>query len=421
MPHHRPPPSRSVAVGTNPERTRSHNRRVVLETVRQHGLLGRSDIAALTRLTAQAVSNIVAELVEEGFLVEQGRRRTARGQPPVELAVNPDGGMTAGMEIATDHVTTVLVDLAGKIRAQRSARLDDVTVAGVQRLAAAELAQARAANGLPRRLLGCGVVMPGPFEVEGMNSVGASPLPGWAGQDAGQLLTDALGTPVTIENDATAAAVGEHLHGLGRNLRHFCQVYFGAGLGLGVIIAGQPYRGAFGNAGEIGHIPVVRGGLACACGGQGCLERYASVHALAETLRAAGIADTGPDEIARLHAQGHPALLGWITEAAGLLAPVVAMLENLFDPETVILGGSMPDGVIDSLISAMSPLPISVANRRGRTIARVQRGATGRLTAALGAAALPLLDTMTAKLDRVAVVQDNMSAEGGVAPPDPAR
>lgn len=67
MPHRPVPPSRSVAVGTNPERTRSHNRRVVLETVRQHGQLGRSDIAVLTRLTAQAVSNIVAELVEEGF------------------------------------------------------------------------------------------------------------------------------------------------------------------------------------------------------------------------------------------------------------------------------------------------------------------------------------------------------------------
>ncbi|HEY5796946.1 MAG TPA: ROK family protein [Bosea sp. (in: a-proteobacteria)] len=411
-PPYSPPPSRSVAVGTNPERTRSHNRRVVLETVRQHGLLGRSDIAALTRLTAQAVSNIVAELVEEGFLVEQGRRRTARGQPPMELAVNPDGGMTAGMEIATDHITTVLVDLAGKIRAQRIARLDDVTIKGVQRLAAAELEQARGAVGLPKRLLGCGVVMPGPFEVEGMNSVGSSPLPGWVGQDAEQLLTDALGTPVTIENDATAAAVGEHLHGLGRNLRHFCQIYFGTGLGLGVIVAGQPYRGAFGNAGEIGHIPVVRGGLACACGGQGCLERYASIHALTETLRAAGIADAGPDEIARLHGQGHPALLGWIAEAAGLLAPVVAMLENLFDPETVILGGGMPDGVIDALIAAMSPLPISVANRRGRTIARVQRGATGRLTAALGAAALPLLDTMTAKLDRVAVVHDEATTEG---------
>jgi predicted NBD/HSP70 family sugar kinase len=387
----------------------------VLETVRQHGLLGRSDIAALTRLTAQAVSNIVAELVEEGFLMEQGRRRTARGQPPVELAVNPAGGMTAGMEIATDHITTVLVDLTGQVRAQRIVPLGDATIEGAWRLAATELARARSAAGLPKRLLGCGVVMPGPFEVESMTSVSSSPLHGWAGRDAEQLLTDALGAPVTIENDATAAAVGEHLHGLGRNLRHFCQVYFGKGLGLGVIVAGQPNRGAFGNAGEIGHIPVVRGGLACACGGTGCLERYASIHALTERLHAAGIANAGPDEITRLHGQGHPALLGWIAEAAALLAPVVAMLENLFDPETVILGGGMPDGVIDALIAAMSPLPISVANRPGRTIPRVQRGATGRLTAALGAAALPLLDTMAPKLDRVAVVQDETTA-GGRAP-----
>ena len=413
MPHRSVPPSRSVAVGTNPERTRSHNRRVVLETVRQHGQLGRSDIAVLTKLTAQAVSNIVAELVEEGFLTELGRRRTARGQPPVEFAVNPEGGMTAGMEIAADHVTTVLVDLAGRIRAQRIAPRADTTVAGVQKTAAAELVAVRREAGLPERLLGCGVVMPGPFEIEGMNSVGTSPLPGWAGQDAAQLLQDALNTPVVIENDANAAAVGEHLHGLGRNLRHFCQIYFGAGLGLGVIVAGQPYRGAFGNAGEIGHIPVVRDGRPCACGGHGCLERHASFHALAETLSEAGIAGAGPEEVARLHAQGHPALAGWIAEAAGLLAPVVTMLENLFDPETVILGGEMPDTVIDALIAAMAPLPISVANRPGRTIPRVQRGGTGRLTAALGAAALPLLDTMTPKLDRVSLIPDASASASG--------
>lgn len=410
MPHRQPPPSRSAAVGTNPERTRSHNRRVVLETVRQHGQLGRSDIAVLTRLTAQAVSNIVAELVAEGFLTELGRRRTARGQPPVEFAVNPDGGMTAGMEIAADHVTTVLVDLVGRVRAQRIVPLADLTVSGVQRLAASELAEVQRAAGLPLRLLGCGVVMPGPFEIEGMSSVGMSPLPGWAGQDAAQLLSAALNAPVVIENDATAAAVGEHLHGLGRNLRHFCQIYFGAGLGLGVIVGGQPYRGAFGNAGEIGHIPVVRDGRACACGGHGCLERYASVHALVETLREAGIAEAGPDEIVRLHREGNPTLSRWIAEVAGLLAPVVAMLENLFDPETIILGGDMPDGVVDAMIAAMSPLPISVANRARRQIPRVQRGATGRLTAALGAAALPLLDTMTPKLDRTSLTAESETA-----------
>jgi len=406
MPHRRTSPARSVAIGTNPERTRSHNRRVVLETVRQHGGLGRSDIAVLTRLTAQAVSNIVAELVEEGFLIEQGRRRTARGQPPMELAVNPDGGMTAGMEIAADHITTVLVDLAGVVRAQRIVALVDTGLEAVQALARSELALARAGSDLPRRLLGCGVVMPGPFEIDGMRAVGATPLPGWAGHDVVRLLSDALDTPVTIENDATAAAVGEHLHGLGRNLRHFCLVYFGAGLGLGSIIGGQPYRGAFGNAGEIGHIPARRNGRACGCGGQGCLERYASIHALTEALQAAGIGDAGPDEIDRLHRAGHPSVLGWIDEAAELLAPIMVMLENLFDPETIILGGGLPDSVIDALIGAMSPLPVSVSNRAGRAVPRLQRGATGRLTAALGAAALPLLDTMAPKLDRMPVTTD---------------
>jgi predicted NBD/HSP70 family sugar kinase len=403
MPPRRPGPARSVAIGTNPERTRGHNRRVVLETLRQHGQLGRSDIAALTRLTAQAVSNIVAELVAEGFLIETGRRRTARGQPPMELAVNPDGAMTAGIEIAADHVTTVLVDLAGGVRAQRIVPLPDTRLDAVRTLVRRELDLARASPGLPDRLLGCGVVMPGPFEVDGLRMVGSLTLPGWAGHDASALLAEALETPVTIENDATAAAVGEHLHGLGRNLRHFCLIYFGAGLGLGSIIGGQPYRGAFGNAGEIGHIPVRPGGRQCGCGNRGCLERYTSLHALAETLQAAGFADAGPDDIARMHREGEPAVLDWIVETASLLAPIVVMLENLFDPETIILGGGLPDSIVDALITAMTPLPVSIADRAGRAVPRLQRGGTGRLTAALGAAALPLFDTMAPKLDRIIV------------------
>jgi predicted NBD/HSP70 family sugar kinase len=403
MTQRRVTPARSVAIGANPERTRSHNRRVVLETLRQHGQLGRSDIAALTRLTAQAVSNIVAELVEDGFLIETGRRRTARGQPPMELAVNPDGGMTAGMEIAADHVTTVLVDLAGMVRAQRIVPLMDPSLDAVRSLARSELDRARSDPGLPDRLLGCGVVMPGPFEIDGLRSVGSLPLPGWAGRDASALLSEALETPVTIENDATAAAVGEHLHGLGRNLRHFCLIYFGAGLGLGSVIGGQPYRGAFGNAGEIGHIPVKPDGRPCGCGSRGCLERYASLHALAETLQAAGYPGAGPDEIARMHRAGEAVVLDWIGETAALLAPIIVMLENLFDPETIILGGGLPDSVVDALIAAMMPLPVSISDRAGRAVPRLQRGATGRLTAALGAAALPLFDTMAPKLDRIAV------------------
>jgi predicted NBD/HSP70 family sugar kinase len=123
-------------------------------------------------------------------------------------------------------------------------------------------------------------------------------------------------------------------------------------------------------------------------------------HALRRRCAQPGSRDAGPDEVARLHLAGHPAVLGWIDGSGRLLAPMLVMLENLFDPETIILGGGLPDGVIDALIAAMSPLAVSVSNRSGRSVPRVQRGATGRLTAALGAAALPLLDTMTPKLDR---------------------
>lgn len=399
MPHRKPPAAHSAALGTNPGRARRHNRRVVLETLRQHGRLGRSDIASLTRLTAQAVSNIVGELLEEGFLVELGRRRTARGQPPVEFALNAAGGITAGMEIAADHVTTVLVDLAGEVRARRVAPLPDLAVEAVQTVAASELGQVRAVKGMPERLLGCGVVMPGPFDFQGTLTVGSTALPGWTGQDVTALMSAALGTPVTIENDATAAAVGEHLYGVGRNLRHVCLVYFGLGLGLGLLLDGEPYRGAFGNAGEIGHLPAVAQGLPCVCGRHGCLERYVSPPALQETLRLSGIGPVDAAGIARLQAEGHPAVLGWIAQAGALLAPVLAMLESLFDPETIVLGGALPDVVIDALIAA-APLPPSGARGGERPVPRVQRGTTGQFTAALGAAALPLLDATAPRLVR---------------------
>src|SRR6478735_1793151 len=150
MPRQKPLPVPKLAIGNNPERNRSHNRRVVLDAVRLHGPLGRTAIARLAHLTSQAVSNIVADLLDEGLLVECGRLRSGRGQPPVQIAVNPD----------------------------------------------------------------------------------------------------------VIENDATAAAVGERLHGAARNLKNYCLLYFGAGLGLGIMSEGRPLRGAFGNAGEIGHFVV---------------------------------------------------------------------------------------------------------------------------------------------------------------------
>lgn len=382
-----------VAIGSNPERNRAHNRRVVLEAIRLSEHLGRTEIARRARLTPQAVANIVDDLLEEGLLIQRGRLRSGRGQPPIQFALNPDGPMTAGVEIAADHMVTLMVDLAGTVREQSIVQLTTPGPDVVPALVAQEVE--RLASG---KLLGVGVVMPGPFEVEGMSSVGPATLPGWAGVDPGALFTQATGQYVVVENDATAAVVGERLYGAGRQLGSFCYLYFGVGLGLGVIQEGRPLRGAFGNAGEIGHVGLVPRNHAGHYGPAGALERFVSVFALRERLARAGRPVATADDIQRLYDAGDATLAEWIAMAADYLAPTVAMLENIFDPETVIFGGGLPDSVFEAVIAALDPLPVSVATRRQRSLPRVLRGQSGRLTAALGAAALPLLDTVSPHL-----------------------
>jgi len=386
-----------IAMGKNPERSRDHNRRVVLDVVRMHGSLGRMHIAKLTHLTAQAVANIVDELVSEQLLMEIGRLRSGRGQPPIQFAVNPDGAVTIGVEIAADHMVTTVLDLSGKVRSETIMPVENTSPEHIVPLFAGEVKKVR--KRYPSKLLGIGVVMPGPFEIEGMSSVGPTTLPGWSSINPAAVLSEASGETVIVENDANAAAVGERLFGAGRTISNFCMIYFGVGVGLGLIHDGAPFRGAFGNAGEIGHVVVAPRGKPCPCGQHGCLERYASLHALKEKLAEAGYDNADFAAIEVLHREGNPVVKEWIAETADYLSPMVAMLENVLDPETVILGGALPDAVIDEFVAAMQTLPVSVASRRMRALPRVIRGQTGQLTAALGAAALPLFEAVTPKLD----------------------
>jgi len=299
-------------------------------------------------------------------------------------------------------MVTVLLDLSGGIRGQSIVALapDGQGPDVVPHLAAEEVRRLQETLGADNsKLLGIGVVMPGPFEIEGMSSVGPATLPGWAGTDPVQLFAKATIPHVVVENDATAAVVGERLYGAGRQLGTFCYLYFGVGLGLGVIQDGRPVRGAFGNAGEIGHVGLTPRNGKGGYGPAGALERFVSVFALRERLAMAGIYTANVDDIQKLHDDDNPTLRDWIAMAADYLAPTVAMLENIFDPETVIFGGGLPNSVFDAVIAQLDPLPVSVATRRQRAMPRVLRGQTGQLTAALGAAALPLLDTVSPHLN----------------------
>lgn len=360
---------------------------------------GRAEIARASGLSTQAVSNIIADLEQDGFLASQGRRKAARGQPPVQYGINPDGAAALGFELRPDALFTTLVDLGGAVR--HSARMplpnSGPTEASVAITKAAR--EAIAQSGLPRaRILGAGVVMPGPFGIE-LDRGSKAELHGWQDTNPAKLLSRALDMPVMVENDATAGAIAERMRGVGAGLDTFCFVYFGTGLGLGLMARGQVLRGAFGNAGEIGHIVVMPGGRACECGQHGCLEAYTSRLALRHTLEKAGIVAQTGAEIDALHSAGHPAIAEWLDQAAMPLSRAIAMLENLLDPQAVILGGAMPDALLDDLIARIELPTASVSNRPDRSRPRVLRGVSGRMTAALGAASLVIHDTITPSLD----------------------
>ncbi|MBW6507313.1 MAG: ROK family transcriptional regulator [Rhodobacteraceae bacterium] len=392
---------RGHIAGANSERAKAHNRRVVLAYVQRSDSAGRAEIARACGLSTQTVSNLIAELEAEGLVLAAGRRRAARGQPPVVYTFNPDAAAALGFEVRPDALVMVLSNLGGVVLASRQVALASAEPASVF-VQMARLASEAQRAAPQHRLIGAGLVIPGPFGVEGLSAAGATVLPGWRAETAAAGAAEALGLPVLLEKDATAAAIAERMAGAAQGLDNFCYLYFGTGLGLGVIAQGLPQRGAFGNAGEVGHVVVRPGGLPCDCHNRGCLEQYASRMALSRYLAGRGLlagADSPDAAALTLLASADAGLSGWLDEAASALSQAVGLLENLFDPQVVILGGALPDALLDDLIRRLDLPPGSVARRASRQMPRVLRGASGPTTAALGAAALVIHDTVTPRLD----------------------
>lgn len=379
--------------GSNAERSRHRNRQAVLGQVRAAGSVGRAEIARALSLTTQTVSNIIAELSQDGLLLEKGRLTAGRGMPAIQYALNPEGGYALGIEVRPDAIFAALLDMHGTAVTTERVALTDTRPAGVLDQAAAlsvrALRQVPSAKG---RMLGAGIVMPGPFGVTGIAGMG-SDLIGWQEVDAETLFAEAIGLPVVLSKDANAAAMAERINGVAVEIASFAYLYFGAGLGLGLVHRGQLVHGAFGNAGEIGHIPWP--------GHAGKLEDALSRLSVQRHLRLAG-KDAG-DIVAldRLYQQKDPDLMAWLVTASEALGYAMAIVENLFDPQTVVVGGAMPDAILDHLV-AQAPLPtVSVSNRPTAPHPRLMRGASGRLTATLGAAALILNRALSAPVSHV--------------------
>ena len=393
--------------GTNQESGRPYNRRIVLETIRLHAPVARAEIARGVGLTFQTVCTITRELEALGFVRSARGPRRGRGQPPTLLALNPEGGFAIGLHVTPVGVEAALIDLAGTLvarRANAAAPRDPEATFG---LCGALVDEVRALRP-GARMLGIGVAIPGPVGVEAMSFVGPTTLEGWKDVAIAERIEAATGLPTFVGVDLAAAALGERLYGAGRELGDFYYLYFGVGLGGAMVQDGLVLRGAHGNAGEIGHLPLGSEGELCPCGNRGCLERTLSLDGLDRRLKAAGVARE------RAIAEGDPAFEGWLAEAAALLRRAAVVVENLFDPETILIGGLAPDALIERLVAAAEPLPPSIAARAGRTGPRLTLSRGGGDSVLRGAAALAVSGQLSPR-------SGTLLEDRGDAPPAGAR
>jgi glucokinase len=186
--------------------------------------------------------------------------------------------------------------------------------------------------------IGCG----GPLDTDRGVLIAPPHLPGWRDVPVRDLAERAYGRPATLENDATAAAAGEHRWGAGAGVRNLVYLTISTGVGGGVVIDGSLYRGASGNGGELGHVTVDWHGRACrACGRNGCLEAYVSGTSIAERAQEAGLSFTSAEDVAAAARAGDDGAARIWDETLEALSCGLISIVNLFEPELVVLGGGV--------------------------------------------------------------------------------
>lgn len=387
-----------MLTGTNLKYTKAHNVRIVLETIRLFGPLTRVEIARRTELTVQTVSNITKRLMKAGLILEAARLQEGRGAPATLLDLNPDGAFSLGLDFDKDHLTGVLVDFTGNVRQRIAHELDFPAPPEALQLMETTAKELIRLEGVSReRIWGVGVGFPGPLGVsEGSfvtNVVNPQAFPGWANVPVVDLLGERLSLPVYLENNATAAAVGERWYGGGRHIGTFFYLFLGSGLGGGLIVNGQPLEGNTGNAGELGYIPTT--GLEEGTnGGRPHLGIYFNLPRLYRLLNESGVSVKQPAELEGLFEQKNEVLLTWLEKGATHLAPLVLAIEFLIDPEAIFFGGRLPNVITCYLLERLEDILPKLRVVAKSSYPKLKCATVGPDAAALGVATLPLFASL---------------------------
>jgi predicted NBD/HSP70 family sugar kinase len=371
--------------GSNPEQAAAANRAMIVSAIHRGGPISRTELAAQSRLTKQAVTRIVERLLDEGLVMEARRRHGLRGQPAIELEIDPEGVFSIGANIDRDHLTIVAVDAVGTVRGRIHHEARFLLPDDFAALMADALSSFRRRKIIEEsRLAGIGLAIP--------DWLGEVPVIGfppeyrrWSGYDVRGALEAISDHPVFIDNDANAAALGEIEYGLGTEIGSFFYILANACLGGSLVIDGIRHKGASGIGGEIGWLPVLFDDGPFAGSTQPLGEMF-SLFILLDHLKRNSIEASTPADLQTLDTNGRAIVSAWLRKVSVKIAQAIVHIGMIVDPEGVLIGGRFPVRIIDELLLYVH----EEIGRLGAKAPSLHRAAGSEDAAALGAAAIPL-------------------------------
>lgn len=377
-------------------------RQQIFERVRAAGSIPRVQVAKELAISPATVTTLTSELIEMGLVEETDAPRdsdSGRGRPAVALGVRAAAHTVAGIKLSDRENTAVIVDFAGNLIADMAIphRPGAMELSDLVRITVELLEGIAAQSGVPLHdLTAVGLGVPGFVDAE-TGIVHWSPILAARHVALARILSERLGLPVHIDNDANLVTLAELWFGAGRRLSDFAVVTIEHGVGMGFVLNHRIYRGARGLGLELGHTKVQIDGALCRCGQRGCLEAYVADYALArEATTALNWSGREAQSLNILleslydHAKaGNQAARSIFHRAGRFLALGLANVVNLFDPELIILSGERMR--YDYLYANETLAEIkALALDTGRPAPKIEIHAWGDLLWAHGAAALAL-------------------------------
>jgi len=363
----------------------------VLSLIRDEGPMSRAELARRLELSATTITRAVNEL-DAGKVLAEGRAlaQSGAGRPANTLHIRADSCSVAAVQIGIGVVQLGIFSALGQRRAtdQFTYAVEERADAMLRRVATSLRALAKAA-GVAGALSGIGVAVPGPVDAAGRRMLVSIHL-GWRDVPVADTLEALTGIAVTVEHNVRAMALAEARYGQGRGLRSVAFVYLRSGLGAGLVVQGQPFSGGVHGAVEIGHLQVIVGGLACVCGGRGCIETVMSESALrAQCKRLRVVAEPNPLTAIWSAAQRRDDAARVIDGIVGPLSTGLSALATLLNPELMLLGGALadiPDALFEQIVQATWRRALPVV----RSSSRIERSQLGADVGLAGGATVAL-------------------------------